>query len=98
MATQEFLGGFGYAILEVVRPLEEAFTSAEAFGTVLLQHGWRPPADQSYLADVQTIFGLTKDIEKVVTLLDDIIATPDISISDVENAVTETVAIITKIR
>jgi len=98
MATQDFLAGIGYALLEVVQPLEDALASADAFGMLLLRYGWQPPSDQTYLTEIQTIFGLAKDIEKIVALLDDIIATVDISLSDVKDAVSLAVDIITKIR
>ncbi len=43
--TAEFLIGLARTLREVVRPLEEALESPEAFGVLLLEHGWHGGAD-----------------------------------------------------
>src|SRR6266480_4952192 len=98
MATTDLLVGLASSFVDVVRPLEQSLTSADAFGALLLRLGWTPPSSPAYLARVQAIFDLTTDVQTLITQLDRILASPEPSIGDVESAITAATDLVEAIR
>src|SRR5215218_4195670 len=98
MPDRDFMVGIATALLDVVEPLEEALVSTDAFDALLLQHGWQPPSDESYLPRVTAVFNLTDDVQNAVALLDEVVAAEDVSIANVGAALAAVLAIIGRIR
>jgi hypothetical protein len=97
MATADFFLGIADALLDVVRPLEQAVQTADGFESLLLRFGWHTPNDQAYIAEVQSIFGLTADIEGVVQLIETVVEKDDFSIEDAIKVLQLAVDVIQKI-
>ena len=86
MAVQDVVVALIGALREVVRPLDDAFESPEAAGTLLFQHGWLPPADPAYVASLGGVFSVAPRLAALVTPLEEIIGQPDPSSDDVAAA------------
>jgi hypothetical protein len=98
MATADFFIALAEALLDIVRPLEEALQSVEGFESLLVRYGWQTPADQAYFASIQNIFTLTTDIEAVVHEIEDIVANDKFSLDDALKALQLSVDIVQKVR
>jgi hypothetical protein len=98
VATADFFIGVAKALLDVVRPLEQAVQSADGFESLLLRYGWQTPTDQAYINEIQSIFALTNDIEQAVVLIEDIVAQDDFTFDDATKALQLTIDIVQKIR
>lgn len=98
MATADFFVGLANALLDVMRPLEQAVQTADGFESLLLQYGWQTPADQAYITEIQGIFALTTDIESAVQLIESTVARDDISLEDATTTLQLAVDIVQKVR
>jgi hypothetical protein len=98
MAVADFLVDISKALLELVQPLQDALTSVDAFGSLLLRYGWQPPAVANYLPAVQSVFGLSTEVTALAAAVETLAAAPEPSADDVEAAYQAAVALLGTIR
>jgi hypothetical protein len=69
MASDDFLTGLGNTLVDIARPLERAVQSPDAFGALLIRHGWQPPTGSAYLTKVRDHLGVVQNIDAAVKIL-----------------------------
>jgi hypothetical protein len=98
MATADFFLGLAKSLRDAVGPLTESLGSVEGFSAVLQHYGWQPPSDPSFLPQIQSIFDLSTEIQKVITLADKIISSSEPSPDDLLNLISAAGEIINTLR
>ena len=72
MAVQDFAVALVAALREVVRPLDNAFDSPAAAGSLLLRHGWSPPTDPADAAQLGGQFNVAVRLAALAAPLEDV--------------------------
>ena len=74
----EFVEALVDEVLDLLAPLEDSFSSLDAFDATLLDFGWVPPERSDYLTALKSALGTFVDVAAIGTAFDAFTAKPGI--------------------